>query len=335
MEEVHLLGSSDTLKLSVLDNDESFAIDEYYFLFFSRTREAFIKLQTCLNNAKSSESVADRQRNVSGESTKFKDSVKDTTTFIHASSPTPNNFEGGSPRNSSESLRGEIMDDAELLSSAPSSPKHRPFRMSRDGIRHFSLGSLGSLRSRSPSPSPLRRSFEEQERKSPRSYPSTPNPQTEETSWTGTGKMLWSRGADAVGWVKDRSSEVGTQVGTLLASPSTTLSAGVGKVSQFWSGDSGNSEHARWISEETAKDMKDQNPEERFQTHFALPPSENLLGAYYGYVFRTFPFYGKMYISQKHFCFRSLLPGFKTKVYLIPNDLILDGASNQGYRNCA
>jgi sterol 3beta-glucosyltransferase len=114
--------------------------------------------------------------------------------------------------------------------------------------------------------------------------------------------------------VKDRSAAVGNQMGTMLASPSTTLSAGVGKVSQFWSGDAGNSEHARWISEETAKDMKDQNPEERFQTHFALPPSENLLGSYYGYVFRTFPFYGKMYISQKHFCFRSLLPGFKTKV---------------------
>lgn len=317
MEEVHLLGSSDTLKMSVLDNDENFAIDEYYFLFFSRTREAFEKLQSCLNNAKPSDSVKERQRNVSGESTKFKDSVKDTTTFIHARSPTSNNFEGGSSRNSSESLRGEIMDDAEFLTSDQSSPKRRPFRMSRDSIRHFSLGSLGGRRSRSPSPSPLRSSFDGHERKSLGGYPSTPNPQAEATSWTGTGKMLWSRGADAVGWVKERSAEVGTQVGTMLASPSTTLSAGVGKVSQLWSGESGNAEHARWISEETAKDMRDQNPEERFQTHFALPPSENLLGAYYGYVFRTFPFYGKMYISQKHFCFRSLLPGFKTKVYLL------------------
>ena len=309
VEEVHLLGSGDTLKLSVLDNDETYAIDEYYFLFFSRTREAFLKLQTCLNNANPKDQTSQKLRVVSSESTKFKDSVKDTTTFIRAGSPTPNNFEGGSARHSSESIRDDIMDDAEVLASGQNSPKRRSFRMSRDSMRHFSLGSL-----RSPSPSPLRTSFDGFDRKSPRSGPATPNQQLEESSWTGTGKMLWSRGQDAVGWVKERSAAMGTQVGTMLASPSTTLSAGVGKVSQFWNGDAGNTDHARWINEATAKDMRDQNPEERFQTHFALPTSENLLGSYYGYVFRTFPFYGKMYISQKHFCFRSLLPGFKTKV---------------------
>jgi len=87
----------------------------------------------------------------------------------------------------------------------------------------------------------------------------------------------------------------------------------------LWNGDTGKSENARWITEETAKDMRDQNPEERFQTHFALPPEEKLLGAFYGYVFRTFPFYGKMYISKRHFCFRSLLPGIKTKVFSYPD----------------
>jgi hypothetical protein len=56
------------------------------------------------------------------------------------------------------------------------------------------------------------------------------------------------------------------------------------------------------------------------------------LGAYYGYVFRTFPFYGKMYISKKHFCFRSLLPGIKTKV-MYPHEvgLMIDGTSHQRY----
>jgi sterol 3beta-glucosyltransferase len=128
--------------------------------------------------------------------------------------------------------------------------------------------------------------------------------------------MIWSRGANVADWISQRSAQVGSQVGTMLASPTSTLNAGVGKVSQLWSGDSiARNEHARWITEETAKTMKDQNPEERFQTHFALPPTEKLLGFYYGYVFRTFPFYGKMYVSTKHFCFRSLLPGIKTKVF--------------------
>jgi sterol 3beta-glucosyltransferase len=140
------------------------------------------------------------------------------------------------------------------------------------------------------------------------------SPLADESTWTDKGKMLWSRSVNVADWMRQRSAKVGSQVGTMLASPTTTLNAGVGKVSQLWSGDAAKSKHARWVTEETAKDMRDQNPEERFQSHFALPPTEKLLGAYYGYIFRTFPFYGKMYISKRYFCFRSLLPGIKTKV---------------------
>jgi sterol 3beta-glucosyltransferase len=320
VEEVHLLGSSDTLKMTVLDNDETFAMDEFYFSFFSRTREAFTKLQTCLNaNPDESKSNKPSLHVETNEtlSTKFKDSVKDTTTFIHAPSPTADNFDGGpsSPRHSSETPRDDIGNDSDFLSSGQNSPKRRSFRMSRSALRHFSLGSFNSGSGRrSPSPSPLRTSFDGFDKISHSRHSSSVSiVPKEEPSWSDTGKMLWSRGANVADWMRQRSAEVGTQVGTLLASPTSTLNAGVGKVSQFWSGDTMRSEHAKWISEETAKDMKDQNPEERFQTHFALPPSEALLGAYYGYVFRTFPFYGKMYISKRYFCFRSLLPGIKTK----------------------
>jgi sterol 3beta-glucosyltransferase len=321
IEEVHLLGSSDTLKMTVLDNDETFAMDEFYFCFFSRTREAFTKLQTCLNATSDESKSKPALRIVSSEpssTTKFKDSVKDTTTFIQAPSPSADNFDGGpgSPRHSSESIRGDIMDDADLLTSGQSSPKRRSLRLSRAALRHFSLGSFNSGSGRrSPSPSPLRTSADGFDRIShSRNSSSVSIVPQEEPSWSDAGKMLWSRGVNVADWMKQRSAAVGTQVGSLLSSPTSTLNAGVGKVSQFWSGDTTKSEHAKWVSEETAKDMKDQNPEERFQTHFALPPSEKLLGAYYGYVFRTFPFYGKMYISKQHFCFRSLLPGIKTKV---------------------
>jgi len=339
--------------MTVLDNDETFAMDEFYFSFFSRTREAFIKLQSCLNHAKpdlTSSSATQTQRGrriVSSESTKFKDSVKDTTTRIRASSPTAETFDasGGSSRHSldksrhsserhslersrhsserhsSESIRPtDFMDDAEILESEPRR------RSVRAVLRHLSMGVTGR---RSPSPSPLRKSrtFSDSfDRIEPMSHPgvsggSSPQVGTEEASWSDAGKMLWSRGVNVADWMRQRSAEVGTQVGTMLAgtmlaSPASTLNAGVGKVSQLWNGDTGKSEHARWVTEETAKDMRNQNPEERFQTHFALPPTEELLGSYYGYVFRTFPFYGKMYASRQYFCFRSLLPGIKTKVRL-------------------
>ena len=321
MEEIHLLGSSDTLKMTVLDNDETFAMDEFYFSFFSRTREAFTKLQSCLN-AKTNEGLTTHEKQshlvVSSESTKFRDSVKDTTTFIRSSSPTPDTFETGraSLRHSTESLRtADLMDDAEFLEADQASPKRKSFRISRASIRNFSLGGFGGGK-RSPSPSPLRTSFETFDRVSHGKGSGTTTPAIDEPTWTDTGKMLWSRSVNVADWMRQRSAKVGSQVGTMLASPTTTLNAGVGKVSQLWNGDAAKSEHARWVTEETAKDMRDQNPEERFQTHFALPPTEKLLGAYYGYVFRTFPFYGKMYISKRHFCFRSLLPGIKTKVFI-------------------
>lgn len=308
--------------MTVLDNDETFAMDEFYFSFFSRTREAFTKLQSCLNAKSSNDDNSTHEKRshrvVSSESTKFRDSVKDTTTFIRSSSPTRDTFDTGglSSRHSTESLRNaDIMDDAEFLEAGQSSPKRKSLRASRAALRHFTLGSLGGGK-RSTSPSPLRTSFESFDGISHEKSSGTASPSADEPSWTDKGKMLWSRGVNVADWMRQRSAKVGSQVGTMLASPTTTLNAGVGKVSQLWSGDAVKSEHARWVTEETAKDMKDQNPEERFQSHFALPPTEKLLGAYYGYVFRTFPFYGKMYISKQHFCFRSLLPGIKTKVFV-------------------
>jgi hypothetical protein len=297
--------------MTVLDNDETFAMDEFYFSFFSRTREVFEKLQSCLNLNSSSTPAITNSPHPSGESTKFKESVKDTTTFIRSASPTPDFFEGtrrsqDQPRKSGESLRvAEIMDDAELVSASGTSSKRRSIR------KAFRELSLGSLSPRGRSSSPLRSSFDSIDR--PGSGRSsgfhTPHQQKEEPTWTDTGKMLWSRGINVADWMRQRSAEVGSQVGS-------KINEGVGRVSQFWSGEGTRSDHARWVNELTAKDMKDQNPEERFQTHFALPRTEKLQGAYYGYVFRTFPFYGKVYISKRHFCFRSLLPGIKTKVLL-------------------
>ena len=55
---------------------------------------------------------------------------------------------------------------------------------------------------------------------------------------------------------------------------------------------------------------------DRFRAHFALPASEKLQATYFGYLFRVLPLYGKIYIGDRHFCFRSLLPGTRTKLIL-------------------
>ncbi|KAI1117731.1 glycosyltransferase family 1 protein [Nemania sp. NC0429] len=60
---------------------------------------------------------------------------------------------------------------------------------------------------------------------------------------------------------------------------------------------------------------------QRFHAHFALPETEKLQATYFGFLSRVLPLYGKIYISDRNFCFRSLLPGTRTKLILPLKDI--------------
>lgn len=60
---------------------------------------------------------------------------------------------------------------------------------------------------------------------------------------------------------------------------------------------------------------------DRFRAHFSLPDTEKLQATYFGFLHRVLPLYGKIYISNRRFCFRSLLPGTKTKLILPLKDI--------------
>ena len=60
---------------------------------------------------------------------------------------------------------------------------------------------------------------------------------------------------------------------------------------------------------------------EHFREHFALPPSEKLQATYFGHMMRVLPLYGKIYMSSRYFCFRSMLPGTRTKLILPLQDI--------------
>jgi sterol 3beta-glucosyltransferase len=53
---------------------------------------------------------------------------------------------------------------------------------------------------------------------------------------------------------------------------------------------------------------------EHFREHFAFPDTEQLQSSYFASLQRILPNYGKIYISGRYFCFRSLMPTLKTKV---------------------
>lgn len=99
----------------------------------------------------------------------------------------------------------------------------------------------------------------------------------------------------------------------------------VEKVSGMWKGGKKHYDQpaGRRTEEEDVEDDPDERAlsEARFQAHFALPETERLQAAYFGFIVRVLPLYGKIYISNRHFCFRSLLPGTRTKLILPLKDI--------------
>lgn len=99
----------------------------------------------------------------------------------------------------------------------------------------------------------------------------------------------------------------------------------VEKVSGMWKGGGKHYDEPAGLKtdeEDGEEDLEERaNSEARFRAHFALPESEKLQAAYFGYLIRVLPLYGKIYIGDRHFCFRSLLPGTRTKLILPLKDI--------------
>ncbi|KAL8673559.1 MAG: hypothetical protein Q9168_002048, partial [Polycauliona sp. 1 TL-2023] len=133
------------------------------------------------------------------------------------------------------------------------------------------------------------------------------------------GSYPLQRAAGIAGYLRSRS----TRMSRLLATESMGY---VEKVSGMWAGGRkhyGDTEGV--ISDDHVNDCEDdEDPAghgDRFRAHFALPPSERLQATFFGYLHRVLPLYGKIYISNRKFCFRSLLPGTKTKMVLPLKDV--------------
>ncbi|PNS20723.1 Sterol 3-beta-glucosyltransferase [Sphaceloma murrayae] len=71
--------------------------------------------------------------------------------------------------------------------------------------------------------------------------------------------------------------------------------------------------------------------EARFRDYFALPESEKLVASYFAHILRVLPLYGKIYIGSTKLCFRSLLPGTRTKL-IIPFKDVLNVDKEKGFR---
>lgn len=128
------------------------------------------------------------------------------------------------------------------------------------------------------------------------------------------GSYPLQRAAGFAGYLRNRSKKMSN----LLATESMGY---VEKVSGMWAGGRKHYGDAEGVmSEDRLDDLEDKEDAvlhgDRFRAHFALPESERLQATYFGYLHRVLPLYGKIYIGNSKFCFRSLLPGTRTKVCL-------------------
>ncbi|KAI1478481.1 glycosyltransferase family 1 protein [Daldinia eschscholtzii] len=112
--------------------------------------------------------------------------------------------------------------------------------------------------------------------------------------------------------------QTGRHMSNLLATESMGY---VEKVSGMWKGGRKHYQEAPALKTDGELDDDDGVDMDRFRAHFALPETEKLQATYYGYIVRVLPLYGKVYISERYFCFRSLLLGTRTKLILPLKDI--------------
>lgn len=124
--------------------------------------------------------------------------------------------------------------------------------------------------------------------------------------------------AGFAGYIRSRSKKMSE----LIATESMGY---VEKVSGMWAGGRKHYSDAEGVlSDDRLQDLDDEsNPAkhgDRFRKHFALPASEKLQATYFGYLQRVLPLWGKIYISNKNICFRSIL-GSRTTMVLPLKDI--------------
>lgn len=133
------------------------------------------------------------------------------------------------------------------------------------------------------------------------------------------GAYPLQRAAGFAGYLRSRSK----RVSNLLATESMGY---VEKVSGMWAGSRRHYSDAEGVlSDDRLQDLDDENNPakhgDRFREHFALPASEKLQATYFGFLHRVLPLYGKIYVSNKNVCYRSLFKGTRTKMVLPLKDI--------------
>lgn len=363
VEESPVVEVAETIRVRVIDDGDTYAIDEYFFAFFGGKRDIVDSISRLLNDNVTTGGQKEApalthgdqgagvlpsaarisRRNITNEDSPEREgqtttaALPDQSLTSHVSrrrfDSTESHVTPSIDRETDSSLATVSPDiDARMSASqilSRSDVFHAPVvRRMSTVLSASSEGANMGLEDDSSAPSAMTRPNNPRMmdlQGSPTLQEPTPSPVTGRAASPSlqeimkAGSYPLQRAGVFAGYLKNRSS----QMSRLLATESMSY---LEKVSGMWSG----SRHHYGRNEGIVPDDQDVDPEDeeanvghgdRFRTHFALPQSEKLQATYFGYLHRVLPLYGKLYISNSKFCFRSLLPGTRTKLILPLKDI--------------
>ncbi|KAJ5132352.1 hypothetical protein N7448_006510 [Penicillium atrosanguineum] len=341
LEESPMTEFAETFKIRVIDSSETYAIDEYFFCFFNSGQDAFEYLKTLVNSSPT--------KNLS-EGSPVKDNLKyqteaRVTGMKQDDSPqrrsaSPGNEQQGEGDSFAQSMGLETESSA-VVQSATETTESASQILNRSDV--FQSPSL-ARRSSDVEPIVRRRSGDTTRstsaqmgataRREAEAANSSKNAENIRYAPTPAGQGLHDQpvvplndfmktGAFPLQRTTNYLKNKSQQITSLLTTESMSY---LEKVSGMWIGGQKHYGEAEGVlSGDQNIDPEDKegglNHGDRFRAHFALPSTERLQATYYAYLHRVLPLYGKIYISERKFCFRSLIPGTRTKMILPLKDI--------------
>lgn len=312
LEESAIFDVAKTLNIRAIDNEETYSIDEYVLAFFEQgvdAKNAILKRMKELGISSDEEDLDEKL--MVNSFRVISERIQDSTSPPPSGAVTPTESKSLSLP-SPASIPGKLRS----LTIGPVNRSRSHGRALAEKFRHrvqtISLGELGH-----DSMEIFRSSNFTRERSKTGDLPPPPDESV----------ASLSLGSSYASSVEGGPEEPERKPESLLSFDSKKLKniypfSVVSKVSEMWEG---NTKHFKEVEDidvllhddksmVSAEERVTSN--ERFRAHFSLSEADSLVATYYCHLQKAFPIYGKIYLSNNHLCFRTLIPGARTKMIL-------------------
>ncbi|KAL9088412.1 MAG: hypothetical protein Q9159_003112 [Coniocarpon cinnabarinum] len=327
----------ETLKIKAVDNEESFAVDEYFFSFMNHENRALELLRKTILNDPSNRMLVGARRDSGPRDDGFDEQ---TLSSPRSQDSSQKHFSeiALSPAKStaSRALSYESYDEVADTSAAdPSdSESNEPLSASRilKGSDIFHQRNADSPHNIKRVRSPLETNDLQGLSVSQRSdsqgqiadSQSTIHPTSSSSSRIDSLMRASNASVQKASGIADVLRTQSKRVSEVIASESRTY---YDKVANMWSGrvmhfDSSETPLSQGNMEESEMRQPDASAGDRYRSYFALSEQDKLEATYHGFLLNSLPIYGKLYLGNRKLCFRALMLGVRTKMVLPLRDII-------------